>query len=83
MRALAIELAPHGIRCNSVSPGAIDTVRGAAAGARPSNITDEAIPLRRKGTVDEIAAVVRLLAGPEGGYITGQTIHVNGGVFLT
>ena len=34
-------------------------------------------------SVEEIAAVVRMLAGPEGGYITGQTIHVNGGVFLT
>ena len=44
---------------------------------------DQGIPLRRKGHVDEIAAMVRLLAGPEGGYVTGQTIHVNGGTFLT
>ncbi|MBX9698609.1 MAG: SDR family oxidoreductase [Acetobacteraceae bacterium] len=83
MRALAVELAPHGIRCNSVAPGSIDTVRGAAAGARPSTMTEAGIPLRRRGTVEEIAAVVRMLAGPEGGYITGQTIHVNGGAFLT
>jgi 3-oxoacyl-[acyl-carrier protein] reductase len=83
MRALAIELAPHRITCNCVSPGSVDTVRGAAAGARPSTLGDQTIPLGRKATVDDIAAMVRHLAGPEGGYITGQTIHVNGGLFLT
>jgi len=83
IRAMAVELAPHGIRANAVAPGSIDTQRGASAGALPATHSDAAIPLRRKGTVDEIAAAVRLLAGPEGGYITGQTIHVNGGAFLT
>lgn len=83
MRALAVELAPHGIRCNCVVPGTIDTVRGLSAGALPGTHDDGAVPLRRKGSVDEIAAVVRLLAGPEGGYVTGQTVHVNGGAFLT
>jgi 3-oxoacyl-[acyl-carrier protein] reductase len=83
MRALAIELAPHRIRCNCVAPGSVDTVRGASAGARPSTLGDAGIPLGRKATVDEIAAVVRLLAGPEGGYMTGQTVHVNGGLYLT
>jgi 3-oxoacyl-[acyl-carrier protein] reductase len=83
MRALAVELAPHNIRCNSVAPGTIDTVRGASAGARPSTLGEAAVPLRRKGTVEEVAEVVRMLVGPEGGYVTGQTIHVNGGVYLT
>jgi 3-oxoacyl-[acyl-carrier protein] reductase len=83
MRALAIELAPHNIRANCVAPGSVDTVRGASAGARPATMTDDGIPLKRKATVEEIAHTIRLLAGPEGGYITGQTIHVNGGVFLT
>ncbi|MBC7635217.1 MAG: SDR family oxidoreductase [Acetobacteraceae bacterium] len=83
MRALAVELAPHRIRCNCVAPGSIDTVRGASAGVRPPGLVPGNIPLGRQGTVDEIAAVVRMLAGAEGGYITGQTIHVNGGVFLT
>jgi 3-oxoacyl-[acyl-carrier protein] reductase len=83
MRALAVELAPHGIRCNCVAPGAIDTLRGASAGTLPATRGDATVPLRRKGSVDEIAAMVRLLAGPEGGYVTGQTIHVNGGAFLT
>ncbi|RYI99102.1 MAG: SDR family oxidoreductase [Acetobacteraceae bacterium] len=83
MRALAVELAPHGIRCNSVSPGSIDTQRGASAGAMPGTLAERGIPLQRKGAVEEIAAVVRMLVGPEGGYVTGQTIHVNGGAFLT
>lgn len=84
MRALAVELAPHGIRCNCVAPGSIDTARGASAGPMPARLGgDEAVPLRRKGTPEEVAAVVRLLVGPEGGYVTGQTVHVNGGAFLT
>ncbi len=82
MRALAVELAPHRITCNCVAPGAVDTVRGATAGALPSTLGAEAVPLQRKATVEEIAAMVSLLAGPEGSYITGQTIHVNGGAFL-
>ena len=83
MRALAVELAPQGIRANSVAPGAVDTVRGASAGSMPSTLADAGIPLGRRASVAEIADVVRMLAGPEGGFITGQTIHVNGGAFLT
>ena len=81
MRALARELAPHKITCNAVAPGAIDTARAATAGPRP--IQGRPIPLGRLGTVEEIAAMVRLIVGPEGTFITGQTIHVNGGEFLT
>ena len=81
MRALAVELAPHRITCNALSPGAIDTQRAASAGPRP--VGDRPIPLKRFGRVEEIAAMVRLLVGPEGTFITGQTIHVNGGEFLT
>jgi 3-oxoacyl-[acyl-carrier protein] reductase len=83
MRALAVELAPHRITCNSVSPGSIDTVRGVAAGARPGTLADSTIPAGRKGKVEEIAGLVRYLAGPLGAYVTGQTLHVNGGAFLT
>lgn len=84
MRALAVELAPHGIRANSVAPGAVETVRGASAGAMPQGLgRDSGIPLGRKASVDDIARMVRFLAGPEGGQITGQTIHVNGGAYLT
>lgn len=83
MRALAVELAPHRITCNALAPGAIDTQRAASAGPPPANRTKRPIPLQRFGTVDEIAAMVRLLVGPQGTFITGQTIHVNGGEFLT
>lgn len=82
MRALAIELAPHGITCNSVAPGSVDTVRGASAGALPSTLAERGIPLGRKASIEEISAAVRFLAGPDGRYITGQTLHVNGGVYL-
>ncbi len=82
MRGLAVELAPQGIRCNCVAPGSIDTQRGLSAGSSPGTLNEAGIPMRRKGHVQEIADVVRMLAGPEGGYITGQTIHVNGGVYL-
>ena len=81
MRALAIELAPHGITCNTVAPGAVDTVRGASAGTSPQRLAN--VPLGRKAATEEIAAAVRFLVGPEGRYITGQTLHVNGGAFLT
>src|SRR5947208_4332333 len=59
MRALAVELAPHKITCNALSPGAIDTARGAAAvGPAPANRLNRPIPLKRFGTVEEIAAMV-------------------------
>jgi 3-oxoacyl-[acyl-carrier protein] reductase len=81
MRALAIELAPMGITCNTVAPGAVDTVRGASAGAVPATRLD--IPLGRKAAMEEISAAVRFLASADGRFITGQTLHVNGGAFLT
>jgi 3-oxoacyl-[acyl-carrier protein] reductase len=81
MRALAIELAPHRITCNTLAPGAVDTVRSAAAGTSPQRLFE--VPLGRKAAVGEIAAAVRFLVGPGGRYITGQTLHVNGGAFLT
>jgi 3-oxoacyl-[acyl-carrier protein] reductase len=83
MRALAVELAPEGITCNTVAPGAVDTVRGASAGKLPAGSGEAGIPLRRKAAMAEISAAVRFLAGPDGRYITGQTLHVNGGAFLT
>ena len=76
-RVLAKELAEDGIRVNCVSPGSIDTVR--PAHRSPRKPAKGAIPLGRWGEPEEIAAVVRFLCGPGGGFITGQTIHVNGG----
>jgi 3-oxoacyl-[acyl-carrier protein] reductase len=79
-RALAKELAQYGIRVNCVSPGAINTSRPAHRTARPAVPPD--IPLGRYGKPDEIAATVRFLCGPGGGFMTGQVLHVNGGTLL-
>jgi len=78
-KALANDLAEHNIRVNCVSPGQIDTTR-APGTDRPSRITQ--IPLGRKGESEEIAAMVRFLCSPDAGYITGQTIHINGGLVM-
>jgi 3-oxoacyl-[acyl-carrier protein] reductase len=82
IRGLAMELAPHNITANCVAPGSIDTVRGPSAGGPHGRAMSRTIPLGRQGRPDEIAAMVRFLVGPEGRYVTGQTIHVNGGLFF-
>lgn len=79
-RGLAVEFAEDGITVNCVSPGFIDTVRPASAGARPNRKI--AAPVPRMGTVDEIASMVRYLCLPESAYVTGQIMHVNGGMYL-
>ena len=78
-RGLASEFAPHNIRVNVVSPGSIDTRRDNPEwyGGRPPDAAG--IPLGRQGKVDEIAATCLFLVSDDGGFITGQTIHVNGG----
>ncbi len=76
-RALARDLAEYGIRVNCVSPGHINTVRPAHRSTRPD--PRGMIPAGRWGEPDEIAATVRFLCGPGAGFITGQTVHVNGG----
>ena len=79
-RALAHELAEYEIRVNCVSPGSIDTTRpGHRSERTPAKGT---IPLGRWGRSEEIAAAVRFLCGPGGGFITGQTLHVNGGQMM-
>jgi 3-oxoacyl-[acyl-carrier protein] reductase len=78
-RALAHDLAPHGITVNCVVPGFIDTRR---KGAAPASHAAARPPVGRLGRPEEIAAVVRFLCGPGARYITGQSIHANGGVFM-
>jgi 3-oxoacyl-[acyl-carrier protein] reductase len=79
-RSLARELASRAITVNAVAPGFIDTemTQGVAGEAR-ERLVDE-IPLGRVGTVDDVAAAVRFLASAEAAYITGQVLHVNGGL---
>ena len=77
IRALARELGQHGIRANCVSPGMINTSRPSHRSVRRD--AKGLVPLERWGESEEIAAAVRYLCGPGASYITGQTIHVNGG----
>lgn len=78
-KALAHELAADNITVNLVSPGLIDTAR---AGAQPHHHQSRGNLLGRRGTPAEVAAMVRFLAGPGARYVTGQTLHVNGGAYL-
>jgi 3-oxoacyl-[acyl-carrier protein] reductase len=78
-RALAHDLASHHITVNCVAPGMIDTAR---TGAEPAHHAGRTPPVGRKGTPEEVAALVRFLCGPDARYITGQTIHANGGLFM-
>ena len=78
-RALASEFAPHNIRLNVVSPGSIDTRRDNPEWYQGRAPSAAGIPLGRQGHVDELAATCLFLVSDAGGFITGQTIHVNGG----
>ena len=71
---------PHNIRVNVVSPGSIDTSRDNPEWYQGRTPNAAGIPLGRQGTVDEIAATCLFLVSDDGGFITGQTIHANGGV---
>ena len=81
-RALAHDLAADRITVNCVVPGMIATDRGGSSAAAPAHHAQHMPPLGRRGTPEEIAALVRFLAGPQARYITGQSIHANGGVFM-
>ena len=78
-KALAVELAPRGITVNLVAPGLIDTKR---KGENPAHRKSRTVLAGRLGQPEDIAAMVQLLAGPRGRYLTGQTIHINGGTYL-
>jgi 3-oxoacyl-[acyl-carrier protein] reductase len=78
-KALAVELAARDITVNLVSPGLIDTKRD---GAEPEHRKTRTTLLGRRGRPEDVSALVRYLAGPNGRYLTGQTLHVNGGAFL-
>lgn len=81
-RGLAHDLAKSNVTVNCVVPGMIDTVRGKTAAANPDHHKDHAPLVGRRGRPEEVAGLVRYLAGPDARYMTGQTIHANGGVFM-
>lgn len=81
-KSLAREVGSRGITVNCVAPGFIDTdmTRALADGQRTALLGQ--IPLNRLGRVEEVAHAVAFLASPEAGYITGETLHVNGGMYM-
>jgi 3-oxoacyl-[acyl-carrier protein] reductase len=82
-RALARELGSRNITVNCVAPGFIDTDMTRDLPEQQREQLQQQIPLGRLGEPREIAAIVAFLAGDAGGYITGETIHVNGGMYMS
>lgn len=81
-RALAMEIGSRGITVNCVAPGFIDTDMTRELGEEQTQALLGKIPLGRYGQPAEIATVVGFLASAEAGYITGETIHANGGMYM-
>ncbi|MGB0555500.1 MAG: SDR family NAD(P)-dependent oxidoreductase [Alphaproteobacteria bacterium] len=85
VRGLALDLAQYGIRANQVVVGTYDTVREGNPSSAPRtalNLNASNIPLGRLGAPQDMADLIRFVVGPGASYITGQTIHSNGGAFL-
>ncbi|PWJ49046.1 3-oxoacyl-[acyl-carrier protein] reductase [Quadrisphaera granulorum] len=82
MRTAAIELAPHGVTVNAVLPGNVLTEGLHELGAEYLQTMADAVPLGRLGTVDDIAAAALFFASEQAGYVTGQSLVVDGGQVL-
>ena len=82
-RALAREVGSRNITVNTVSPGFIETDMTSQLPEEGKKIMLEKIPLGRMGSPQEVACVVKFLASSSGDYITGETIHVNGGLYMS
>lgn len=81
-KSLAYEVASRGITVNCVAPGFIATAMTDALTEDQKAAIDQKIPAGRMGTPEEIAAATLFLASPEAGYVTGHTVHVNGGMAM-
>ena len=81
-RSLAQEIASRNITVNCVAPGFIDTDMTRALNEQQRQAILGRIPLARLGTAEDVAAAVVFLASPQAGYITGTTLHVNGGMYM-
>jgi 3-oxoacyl-[acyl-carrier protein] reductase len=81
-RSLALEVGSRGITVNLLAPGFIETDMTAALSDEQTSAMLTRIPLGRMGQATEVAAAVSFLSGDQAAYITGQTIHINGGMFL-
>ncbi|HWV64026.1 MAG TPA: 3-oxoacyl-ACP reductase FabG [Oxalicibacterium sp.] len=81
-RALAREIGSRNITVNCVAPGFIDTDMTKVLGEEQTTALKQQIPLGRLGQPEDIATAVGFLASPQAGYITGTTLHVNGGMYM-
>lgn len=81
-RALARELGSRNVTVNCVAPGFIDTDMTRALAENQKSALLQQIPLGRLGSPEDIANAVAFLSGPQAGYITGTTLHVNGGMYM-
>jgi 3-oxoacyl-[acyl-carrier protein] reductase len=81
-KAVAKELAPRGVRVNAVAPGFIDTQMTADLPEKAREMLMAQIPLGKLGQPGDVASVIRFLAGPASGYVTGQVIVVDGGMVM-
>lgn len=82
-RSLAHEVGSRGITANVVAPGFIETDMTDALDEGQRETLQSKIPLARLGSVEDVAACVGFLASPASAYVTGQTLHVNGGMYMT
>lgn len=81
-KAVAKELAPRGVRVNAVAPGFIDTQMTANLPEKARQLLMGQIPMGKLGRPEDVATVIRFLAGPAAGYVTGQVIVVDGGMVM-
>lgn len=81
-KSLALEIANRGVTVNAVAPGFIDTDMTRKLDDNQREAVMSRIPCGRMGTPEEIAAAIGFLACPEAGYITGATLHINGGMYI-
>ena len=81
-KSLARELAPRHVTANVVAPGFVETAMTDSIPDKSKEQLFEAIPLKRLGTVEDIAAAVLFLASEEAGYVTGHVLNVSGGLYI-
>jgi 3-oxoacyl-[acyl-carrier protein] reductase len=81
-KAIAAEIATRGITVNCIAPGFITTAMTEKLTAEQRESGAKAIPMGRFGTPEDVASAAVYLASPEAAYVTGQTLHVNGGMAM-
>jgi 3-oxoacyl-[acyl-carrier protein] reductase len=81
-KSLAQEIATRNVTVNCVAPGFIESAMTGKLNDKQKEAIMGAIPMKRMGTGSEVASAVAYLASGEAGYVTGQTIHVNGGMAM-